>query len=353
MQQLFTLYAVFRTVSLDYRALRRQAHVPPNPSRAIGARQDTTMKTSPLHAAVTAVLAIGVTACSPNASTAPTGNPATATTPVPTAAPLKTEVYNPGEQGIFQVSSTLVTGTRDAVLIDAQFSTVDGARLVDRIKASGKRLTTIYISHGDPDFYFGLEPLVAAFPDAKVLATPQTIAHIQETSAGKLQFWGPKLGAGAPTRIIVPEPLQGDRVELEGNALEIVGLDGPTPERSFVWIPAAKAVAGGIPAFAGEHVWMADTQTPQSHADWIATLDRIAALKPETVVPGHFAPGAPQDLRAVRFTADYIRAFDEETAKAKDSAALVAAMQKRYPGLGGTASLELSAKVAKGEMKWP
>lgn len=312
------------------------------------------MKISPLHAAAIAVLAAGATACSPNAPTAaPVDNPASTAAPVPATAPLQTEVYNPGEQGIFQVSSTLVTGARDAVLVDAQFSTIDGARLVDKIKASGKRLTTIYISHGDPDFYFGLEPLVAAFPDAKVLATPQTIAHIRETSAGKLQFWGPKLGAGAPTRIVVPEPLQGGRIELEGNALEIVGLDGPTPERTFVWLPSIKAVAGGIQVFAGEHVWMADTQTPQSHADWIATLDRIAALKPETVVPGHFAPGAPQDLRAVRFTADYIRAFDEETVKAKDAAALVAAMQQRYPDLGGAASLDLSAKVAKGEMKWP
>lgn len=312
------------------------------------------MKTSPLHAAVTAVLAIGMSACSPNASTAaPADNPAAAAAPVPASAALQTEVYNPGEQGIFQVSSTLLTGAHDAVLVDAQFSTADGAKLVDRIKASGKRLTTIYISHGDPDFYFGLEPLVAAFPDAKVLATPQTIAHIRETSAGKLQFWGPKLGTGAPTRIVVPEPLQGDRIELEGHALEIVGLDGPTPDRIFVWIPSIRAVVGGIPVIAGEHVWMADTQAPQSHADWIATLDRIAALKPGTVVPGHFAPGAPQDLRAVRFTADYIRAFDEETAKAKDAAALVAAMRKRYPSLGGAASLELSAKVAKGEMKWP
>ena len=55
---------------------------------------------------------------------------------------------------------------------------------------------------------------------------------------------------------------------------------------------------------------------------------------------------------AVQFTADYIKAFDEETAKAKDSAALIAAMKKRYPALGEESSLELSAKVAKGEMQW-
>jgi len=314
------------------------------------------MKTHALSAACAIAVAIGLTACgqdtpAPAATTTPTAaTPAPAT---PVAQPLKAEVYNPGANGIFPVSSTLVTGAKDAVLIDAQFSTVDAQKLVDLIRASGKHLTTIYISHGDPDFYFGLEPLVAAFPDAKVVATPQTIAHIQETSAGKLQFWGPKLGAGAPRRIVVPQPIAGSSIDLEGNALEIVGLDGPSPDRSVVWIPSISTVAGGIPVFAGEHVWMADTQTPQSHADWIATLDRIVELKPEAVIPGHFMPGSPQNLEAVRFTADYIRAFDEETAKAKDSAALVAAMKQRYPGLGGESSLELSARVAKGEMKWP
>jgi glyoxylase-like metal-dependent hydrolase (beta-lactamase superfamily II) len=267
--------------------------------------------------------------------------------------PLHIEVYNPGDQGIFAVSSTLVTGQRDAVLVDAQFSTIDAGKLVDRIRASGKRLTTIYISHGDPDFYFGLPTLVEAFPDARVLATPQTIEHIEETAQGKLQFWGPKLGPGAPARVVMPAPVGGDTIDLEGRELRIVGLDGPTPDRSFVWIPSIRTVVGGIPVMSGQHVWMADTQTPQSHADWLATLERIAALQPETVVPGHYSPGAPGNLEAVRATADYIRAFDEEAAKAADSAALIAAMTRRYPTHGALPSLELSAKVAKGEMAWP
>jgi hypothetical protein len=70
------------------------------------------------------------------------------------------------------------------------------------------------------------------------------------------------------------------------------------------------------------------------------------------VVPGHYLGDSSRSLASVKFTADYIKAFDEETAKAKDSAALIKAMQKRYPTLGDESSLELSAKVAKGEMKW-
>lgn len=311
------------------------------------------MKKPTSSVACAIAIAIGFSAC---AEKAPTPTNSEASMPMATAPvtqPLKTETYNPGANGIFEVSSTLVTGANDAVLIDAQFSTIDAQKLVDMIKASGKRLTTIYISHGDPDFYFGLETLTTAFPEAKVLATPQTIAHIQETSAGKLQFWGPKLGAGAPGKVVIPVPIQGNTIDLEGNTLEIVGLDGPTPDRTFVWIPSIRTVLGSIGVFGGEHVWMADTQTPKSHTDWLATLDRIVALKPDTVIPGHFKPGSSQNLDAVRFTGDYIRAFDEETAKAKDSEELIAALKQRYPDLGGVPSLELSAKVAKGEMAWP
>jgi len=100
------------------------------------------------------------------------------------------------------------------------------------------------------------------------------------------------------------------------------------------------------------HVWMADTQTAQSHADWLDTLHSIEALKPTTVIPGHYLGESKRSLASVKFTADYIKAFDVETAKAKDSAALIASMKKRYPTLGEESSLELSAKVAKGEMQW-
>ncbi|WP_438859001.1 MBL fold metallo-hydrolase [Achromobacter spanius] len=260
--------------------------------------------------------------------------------------------FNPGNDAIFQVSSVLVSGQREAILIDAQFGKSQAEKVVKMVRDSGKTLTTIYISHGDPDFYFGLDTVVAAFPDARVVATEPTVQHIKETVDGKLAFWGPKLGADAPSRAVIPQVLKGSTLTLEGQALEITGLDGPQPDRSFVWIPSLKAVVGGVVVFGNLHVWMADTQTPQSHKDWLATLARIEALKPVTVIPGHYAPGAPLTLESVRYTQGYIRAFDTQTAKAADSAALIAAMKAQYPQAGAAASLELSAKVAKGEMKW-
>ncbi|MCS4251695.1 MULTISPECIES: MBL fold metallo-hydrolase [unclassified Pseudomonas] len=266
------------------------------------------------------------------------------------AADLTLDAYNPGTSAMMPVSSVLVSGEHDVILVNAQFGNGQAQDLVQKIRASGKHLTTIYVSDGDPDYYFGLDVLTTAFPDAKVLASQPVVDHIKATAEQKLAFWGPKLGADKPAKLVIPQVLQGHTLTLEGQALEVVGLDGPQPDRTFVWIPSIKAVVGGVVVFENTHVWMADTQTAQSHADWLTTLKRIEALKPRTVIPGHYL-GTPT-VKSVAFTADYIKAFDIETAKAKDSAALIAAMKKRYPNLADEGSLELGAKVAKGEMKW-
>jgi glyoxylase-like metal-dependent hydrolase (beta-lactamase superfamily II) len=273
------------------------------------------------------------------------------------AQPLKLDVYNPGTKSMFPVSSEIVTGQTEAVLIDAQFQRNDAEALVQKIKATGKKLTTVYISHSDPDYYFGLDVVQAAFPDAKIVATPQTVAAIQASKDGKLAHWGPILKDNAPKALVVPDALVGDSLTLEGRKIQVVGIDSPTPERTFAWIPSLKAVVGGVPVSANIHVWVADTQTPQSRQDWLKTLDRIQALHPKTVVPGHYLPNAngsaPYTVASVKFTRDYLKAFEVEAAKAKDSAALIAAMKKRYPKLEDASSLELGAKVVKGEMKWP
>lgn len=107
------------------------------------------------------------------------------------AAPLQLEVFNPGEAAIFPVASVIVSGAKDAVLIDAQFSRGEALKLVERIRSGGKRLTTVYVSHSDPDFYFGLDVIHAAFPEAKIVATPQTIAGIEKRRTPRSPSGGP------------------------------------------------------------------------------------------------------------------------------------------------------------------
>lgn len=267
------------------------------------------------------------------------------------ASPLTMEVYNPGEKSVFPVSSEIVSGEKEVVLIDAQFQGNDADQLIKKIKATGKTLTTVYISHSDPDFYFGLDKIKAAFPQAKIVATAETIAAIEASKEGKLAYWGPILKENAPHSLVVPQPLQGNSFMVDGQKIEV---KGPTPDRTYVWIPALKAVVGGVPVAGNNiHLWVADTQTAQSRADWQQTLESIKALKPEVVVPGHFLPDAPQTLESVTFTQNYLTTLEKALPKAKDSAQLIAAMKKQYPGLKDESSLDLSAKVLKGEMNWP
>lgn len=266
---------------------------------------------------------------------------------------LKMEVYNPGEKSIFPVSSEIISGKTEAALIDAQFQRNDAEALVKKIKQSGKKLTTIYISQADPDFYFGLDVITKAFPQAKVIATPQTIEEIKATKEGKMAYWGPILKENAPTKVIVPQELQGKSFTVDGQEISVEGLDGPSPEKTFVWIPSLKAVVGGVAVSGNIHLWVADTQTPESRQNWLTTLEKIKTLKPVTVVPGHYLDNAPQTLESVTFTQNYLTTLNAEIPKAKDSAELITVMKKHYPELKDESSLELSAKVLKNEMKWP
>lgn len=265
------------------------------------------------------------------------------------AAPLQLDVYNPQDKGIFPVSSTLVSGEKEAVLFDAQFSVKDGEQLVKLINSRGKTLKEIVITSGDPDFYFGLEPLVKAFPQAKVVASKAVVDHINATKDAKLAFWGPQMKDGAPTKIIVPQATTATRFTVDGETLE---LKHAGDYAAYVWIPANKAILGGTGIASGIHVWTADTQTPTVRQGWMKVLSEMQALKPQQVVPGHYLGERPAGDAAITFTHDYLKTFEQTLSSQKGSAAVIKAMKAAYPGLADESSLELSAKVNTGEMKW-
>ncbi|MFF9808066.1 MBL fold metallo-hydrolase [Streptomyces coeruleorubidus] len=247
-------------------------------------------------------------------------------------------------------TATLVTGENEALLVDAGFTRADGHRLAAEILDSGKKLTTVFVSHGDPDFYFGAEVVADAFPDAVFVATPIVIEHIQHSYEGKLKAWA-ALGPNLPTRLVGLQPLTGD-LTLEGHRFELKGGPAGLPDRHYLWQAERRAVLGGVLLFQQEHVWVADTPTPGDRAAWIDLLDEMASLDPELVVPGHRLPGTAADTSAITATRDYLLAFEEDLARTADGAALAESLVKRYPDHGMLIAAQIGAKVAKGEMKW-
>ncbi|MGE1070041.1 Vmh family MBL fold metallo-hydrolase [Pantoea agglomerans] len=265
------------------------------------------------------------------------------------AATLQLQTYNPQEKGIFAVSSTLVTGPTEAILFDAQFSTQDGEKLAEMIKKSGKTLKKIVITSGDPDFYFGLEPIVKAWPDVKVVAAPAVVKHIQQTHDAKLKYWGPQMKQGAPDKVVVPEVTHQTRFSVDGEVLE---LRHPEQYAAYIWIPSASTILGGTALSSGIHVWTADTQTVQSRAEWRHILTEMQTLNAKNVIPGHYLGARPAGSQAVDFTLNYLKSFEAALAQHKTSAQVITAMKAAWPKLAEPASLELSAKVNTGEMKW-
>ncbi|WP_104035255.1 Vmh family MBL fold metallo-hydrolase [Vibrio jasicida] len=268
------------------------------------------------------------------------------------AADLTITHYNPGENAIFPASSVLVSGEKELMLFDAQFSVKDGKKLVEQIKKSGKELSMIYISSGDPDYYFGLEPIVAAFPDVKVVASEAVVKHIERTKDAKLAYWGPILEEGAPSKIVVPTVLNDTTLTLEGKRIEVKEIN---THDAYLWVPSEKTVFGGVSVYSGVHVWMADTQSKQERAQWSQSLERMKALKPKTVIPGHYLGDMPKGVEGVQFTINYIEDIEQTLEKLSkpSSSEISAAMKAKYPQFAATeGDLELGAKVLSGEMEW-
>ncbi|WP_205837146.1 MBL fold metallo-hydrolase [Neorhizobium sp. T25_13] len=258
-----------------------------------------------------------------------------------------------GQNGFFR-SPVLVSGATEAILIDGGFTLADGKAVAEAIKATGKTLTTIYVSQSDPDYYFSLGPIKAAFPGAKVIAASATVAAIKSSVEKKLAVWGPQLRENGPQAladIVIPETFDGKTLTVDGEIVEIVDAEGLS-NRRYLFVPSLNAVFGGVMVFNGVHVWTADTNSAELRAAWIANLEKIAARKPAIVVAGHMTPEALSDLSGVAHTIAYLKAFEEELAKAKGSAGLKAAMEARFPGLGMGIALDIGSKVATGEMKW-
>ncbi|GAB98668.1 hypothetical protein GONAM_02_01910 [Gordonia namibiensis NBRC 108229] len=87
------------------------------------------------------------------------------------------------------LSSTLIHGCREMVLVDPCWTIQQTTLLGDRIEATGRRLVAVYITHGHGDHWFGTAQLLKRFPGVQVYATPGTIALMDQQNAARPSFW--------------------------------------------------------------------------------------------------------------------------------------------------------------------
>lgn len=249
-------------------------------------------------------------------------------------------------------TSVLVTGETEALVVDAAFTRADGHRIVAEVLDSGMRLTTVVVTAGDPDFYFGAEVIADAFPEASFLAPADVIEHIAHSYEGKLKAWA-HLGPNLPTRLVDITPLTDSVLTVDDIAIEVRrGSDQLSDRAWYLFEPESRSLIGGVLLFEGLHVWTADSATPELRAEWIRVLDDLEALSPMFVVAGHRTSGAPTDLTAIAHTREYLELFERTVADAVDAAEAETSLVAAYPDAGLKIAAGLGTKVAKGEMTW-
>lgn len=249
--------------------------------------------------------------------------------------------------GIFSpTTSTLITGDVQAVLVDTQYQESDVREVIRRVNASGKTLTTIFITHGHFDHYFGLEMLLAEFPDAQAVATPTVAEYIAGNHSAERKSADAFFGGQALDSTVAPQALQSDIIRLDDAELRVIDLEqadiAPT---SIVHVPSIGAVIAGDAIYNGVNPFLA-ASGPADWPKWVASVERIAALNPTTVIAGHKAPVRGDDAGCIGETRDYLAKFIEYFGTSADSRELVKRMQELYPDHVNPSALVMSAVTA-------
>ena len=249
--------------------------------------------------------------------------------------PIITPDRPPGVRETFfqAMSSTLIYGARDAVLVDAFMTVKQANALADWVASKDKNLLTIYITHGHGDHWFGIGTLLKRFPNAKAVATPDTVKVMRQNASPQALegAWKVSFPGQIPDKLVIAEELQGKTIDLEGNDLVPVELGHTDTENTTcLHVPSVGLVVAGDAAYNDVHLYLAESN-PQKRLEWIAALDKIESLNPRAVVASHKRPENDDNPRIIEETRQYIRDFDRLAKTARTAQELYDKMLELYP----------------------
>jgi len=246
-------------------------------------------------------------------------------------------------------SSTLIYGRRDAVLVDALLTVEQTQALVEWVAASGKNLTTIYVTHGHGDHFFGLGALLDRFPNARAVATPDVVKVMRKQASPEYvaTFWKPRYPTQIPERLMIAEELKGNVIDLEGHELVAVEVGHTdTDHTTCLHVPSVDLVVAGDAAYNDVHLYLAESNG-QTRKEWIAALDKIETLKPRAVIAGHKKAEKDDSPRIIEETRQYIRDFESLAKMTTTARELYDKMLELYPDRANPGSLWGSARAVK------
>jgi glyoxylase-like metal-dependent hydrolase (beta-lactamase superfamily II) len=207
------------------------------------------------------------------------------------------------------ITSTLIMGQHDAVLVDPPLTKIQAAEVGDWIVASGRKLRQIYITHGHGDHWFGAIPLLQRFPDVSVLATEGTskLMAAQNQLQFRADFWDQVFPGQLPTGAVDVCLVDADGFELEGVRLlpiEVGHTD--TDATTILHVPQTGLLVAGDAVYNGVHPYLTESGGVTGIDEWLAALDIAEALRPATVIAGHKDRRLADDPSQIQQTRQYL-----------------------------------------------
>jgi glyoxylase-like metal-dependent hydrolase (beta-lactamase superfamily II) len=232
---------------------------------------------------------------------------------VASAVPIVTTDLPPGQSRRVwsPIAATLIRGERDAVLVDPLLTRQQGQDLADWVAASGKNLTTVYITHGHGDHWFGLGAIRERYPKVRAIATERVVEYMRrQASPNVFANWESRFPGQIQADVAVADPLPDLHFELEGHELVVVETGHTdTDHTTVLHVPSIDLVVAGDVVYNDVHLYLVDSDHGK-RLEWIRALGAVDALHPRQVVAGHKRPGRADDPRTVEETRTYIRDFD-------------------------------------------
>ena len=263
--------------------------------------------------------------------------------------PVVTSDFPPGasEMKWSPISSTLISGKRDAVLVDTAITVDQNQKLVHWIAESGKNLTAIYATHGHGDHFFSVNTIQTKFPKARFVATREAIAVMRKQASVPVvdSYWKPRFPGQIDSTLVIADELKGGVLELEGEQLMSIPLGHTdTDSTTCLHVPSIGLAVCGDALYNDVHLHLGESNA-EGRKEWIAALDMIESLKPVAAIAGHKRPGAPDTPNNIEATRKYIRDFDRIASHTKTALDLYNEMLAIYPERVNPAVLWYSAQA--------
>jgi len=254
------------------------------------------------------------------------------------ASELKLEIFV-SEPNEINVTSPLIMGPTEMMVVAAQATKASATRLAETIKKKGLKLKYIFLTHAHQDHSQGAGILLNQFPKAKFIATPEVAAlqrkrlpHDNELSKKR---HGENAAIGVPAEDYTASTLDidGENIEIWKDIIGDAGLGHPDEPHVALHIPSINTLIPSDVVYFNAHMMMGGS-SKESREKWLKQLSEWIEKDFDVVVPGHMLK---KDLKlltakgALQHSKDYIIQYDRVIAECSSADEVIQKMTDLYP----------------------